>query len=38
MKKENNPHPVRIVLRDWTKTNKGNKPIVAETHTKSNNK
>lgn len=32
MKKEK--HEVRIVLRDWTKTNKGNKPIVAETHTK----
>lgn len=34
MKKENeNEHPVHIVLRDWSKTKKGNAP-VAETHTK----
>lgn len=32
--KEKENHPVFIVLRDWTKTNKGNKPVVAETHTK----
>ena len=32
MKKANN-HPVRIILRDWTKANKANHPI-AETHTK----
>lgn len=31
---EKKEHPVFVVLRDWTKTNKGNKPIVAETHTK----
>lgn len=31
MKKTNeNDHPIHIVLRDWTKTNKGNKPVVAE--------
>lgn len=29
----NDPHPVRIILRDWSKTKKGNTP-VAETHTK----
>ncbi len=28
--KEKENHPVFIVLRDWTKTNKGNNPVVAE--------
>lgn len=32
MSKTNN-HPVRIILRDWTKAKKRNQPI-AETHTK----
>lgn len=29
MKKENNPYPVQIVLRDWTKVRKAN-TIIAE--------
>lgn len=33
MSKANDPHPVTIILRDWTKTKKGNAP-VAEIHTK----
>lgn len=36
MKKANN-HPVRIILRDWTKAKKRNRP-VAETHTKETKK
>lgn len=28
-----NDHPVTVILRDWSKTQKGNAP-VAETHTK----
>lgn len=32
MKKENASHPVRIILRDWTKAKKVNRP-VAEIHT-----
>lgn len=31
--KTNDPHPVRIILRDWTKAKKRNRS-VAETHTK----
>lgn len=31
MKKENDPHPVRVSLRDWTKAKKANRP-VAEIH------
>ena len=34
MSKAKDPHPVRIILQDWTKTNKANCPIVAETHTR----
>lgn len=33
MKKANDPHPVRVILRDWTKAKKVNRP-VAEIHTK----
>lgn len=33
MNKANNSHPVRIILRDWSKAKKVNAP-VAETHTK----
>lgn len=33
MKKENDPHPVTVILRDWSKAKKVNRP-VAETHTK----
>ena len=29
-----NDHPVRIILRDWSKTKKGNAPVVAEAHTR----
>lgn len=36
MKKANN-HPVHIILRDWTKAKKRNRP-VAETHTKETKK
>ena len=25
-----NDHPVTIILRDWTKTNKANSPVIAE--------
>lgn len=32
-----NDHPVRIVLRDWSKAKKANAP-VAETHTKEKKK
>lgn len=28
--KANNPHPVRIVLRDWSKAKKTNAPVIAE--------
>lgn len=31
--KINDPHPVHIILRDWSKTKKGNAP-VAEIHSK----
>lgn len=27
---DKNPHPIRIVLRDWTKVRKANSPVVAE--------
>lgn len=37
MKKANGSHPVYIVLRDWSKTKKGNKP-VAEIHTNTKRK
>lgn len=30
MSKANESHLVRIVLRDWTKTNKANSPVIAE--------
>lgn len=33
MVKTNNPHPVRIILRDWTKAKKVNRP-VAEIHSR----
>lgn len=33
MKKENDPHPVYINLRDWSKAKKGNRP-VAKIHSK----
>ena len=38
MKKANeNEHPVRIILRDWSKAKKGNHP-VAETHSRKETK
>ena len=37
MKKEKASHPIRIVLRDWSKAKKRNRP-VAETHTKETKK
>lgn len=30
MTEQKQNHPAYIVLRDWTKTNKGNSPVVAE--------
>lgn len=30
MNKANNSHPVRIILRDWSKAKKGNRPVIAE--------
>ena len=33
MKKANDSHPVRVILRDWSKAKKGNHP-VAETHSR----
>lgn len=33
MKKVNESHPVRIILRDWTKAKKVNRP-VAEIHSR----
>lgn len=27
---DKNPHPIHIVLRDWTKVRKANNPVVAE--------
>lgn len=34
MSKAKDPHLVRIVLRDWSKTKKANSPVIAETHSK----
>lgn len=35
--KEKNPHKVTVVLRDWSKAKKGNKP-VAEIHSNTKRK
>ena len=37
MKKANDSHPVRVILRDWSKAKKGNHP-VAETHSRKETK
>ncbi len=28
MSKTNNPHPVTVILRDWSKAKKGNAPVA----------